>query len=131
MRIAKDDIPVKMSVPGATARQAPGFGAATGYDDLAAEYFTLASGTDIAPLLAGLEGDLCHAPHWGHLISGEVVVTYGDGSEETYRGGDLYYWPPHHTVRVTADTELVMFSPLTEHAAVIDHMIDKIEGSTP
>jgi hypothetical protein len=61
MHLAKDDIPVKIDVPGAVARQLPDFGNASG--TLGAEYFTLSAGTDLAPLLEGLEGDVCHGPH--------------------------------------------------------------------
>lgn len=68
MRIAKEDVPVKIDVPGATARQIQNFGDANGYGKMAGEYFTLASGTDLAPLLKGLEGDLCQSPHWGYII---------------------------------------------------------------
>jgi hypothetical protein len=79
MRIAKDDIPVKFNVPGAKTRQVGGFGEIRGVGEIAGEYFTLSAGVDIAPLLKGLEGDLCQSPHWGYLISGEVTVTFRDG----------------------------------------------------
>jgi hypothetical protein len=127
MRIAKDDIPVKLDVPGATARQLPDFGAADAI--LSAEYFSLGAGTDIAPLLEGLKGDLCQAPHWGYVIEGEIVVTYADGSDEACHGGDLYYWPAGHTVRAVEDTELAMFSPQVEHGHVIEHLAAKIAGT--
>ena len=124
MRIAKDDIPVKLDAPGAKARQSADFGVADGV--LSAEYFSLGGGTDISPLLEGLEGDLCQAPHWGYLIEGEVVVTYGNGSTETCHGGDLYYWPPGHTVRVVEDAELAMFSPQRDHGNVLEHIAAKV-----
>ena len=63
MRIPKSQIPVKINVPGAVARQQINFGDATGYSKMGAEYFSLGAGTDIAPLLAGLRNDACHAPH--------------------------------------------------------------------
>jgi len=47
------------------ARQELNFGDATGYGRIAGEYFSLKEGTDIAPLLKGLEADLCQSPHWG------------------------------------------------------------------
>ncbi len=100
MRIQKNDIPTKIDVPGAHARQLDDFGDATGYGNIGAEYFSLGAGTDIAPLLQGLADDACHAPHWGFVASGEVVVTYTDGREETCSGDDLFYWPPGHSVRV-------------------------------
>ena len=88
-----------------------------------------AAGTDIAPLLKGLEGDDCHAPHWGYVISGEVVVTYTDGTDETCAGGDLFYWPPGHSVRVDRDAEVILFSPQKEHTEVLDHMMAAMSSS--
>ncbi len=78
MHIPKTAIPEKIKVPGAIARQALDFGDATGYGKIAGEYFSLAAGTDITPLLKGLEDDLCQSPHWGYLLEGEVTVTYKD-----------------------------------------------------
>lgn len=128
MRMAKNDIPEKINIPGAVARQATEFGDATGYGKMAGEYFSLAAGTDIAPLLKGLEDDLCQAPHWGYLIEGDVTVTYKDGSQESVRGGDLFYWPPGHTVAVTQDAEIILFSPQQEHCAVVEHLRNRLAG---
>jgi hypothetical protein len=128
MRIAKRDIPVRIDVRGAVARQEKNFGDATGYGMMGGEYFSLGTGTDIAPLLQGLEGDLCHAPHWGYVLEGELTVTYADGTHESPRGGDLFYWPPGHTVKVGADADIVLFSPQREHCEVIDHMLKKMAG---
>lgn len=129
MHVTKDDVPVKLDAPGAVARQLPGFGDASGYGEISGEYFSLAAGTDIAPLLQGLEDDACHAPHWGYLLGGTIVVTYRDGTGETCTGGDLFYWPPGHSVRVSDDAEVILFSPQVEHTAVIDHMADKLAGT--
>ena len=126
LQIDKHAIPTKMEVPGAIARQTVDFGDATGYGKIAGEYFTLAAGTDIAPLLRGLDHDTCHAPHWGYMLAGEVVVTFVGGRETTCHDGELFYWPPGHSVRVTADAELILFSPQDEHVAVIDHMLDQL-----
>ena len=41
MRIAKNDIPVKVNAPGAVARQKTDFGDASGYGAIGAEYFSL------------------------------------------------------------------------------------------
>ena len=47
MRIAKQDIPTKLAVPGATARQSDDFGDASKHGPLAAEYFSRGAGTVI------------------------------------------------------------------------------------
>lgn len=122
MRISKDDVPVKVNAPGAVARQQPDFGDASGYAAIGGEYFSMAKGTDLAPLLKGLEGDACQSPHWGYLIEGEVIVSYTDGTEETVRTGDLFYWPPGHSIRIAQDAEIILFSPQHEHGAVMDHV---------
>ena len=127
MHIDKKDIPVKIGVPGATARLKTGFGDVKGYGTLSAEYFSLGAGTDIAPLLQGLEGDLCQSPHWGYVSQGEVTVKYADGSTEGIKAGDMFYWPPGHTVKVEKDAELHMFSPQHEHIEVLDHMNAKMQ----
>jgi Cupin domain len=128
MRVAKNEIPVKFDVPGAVTRQAEGFGDASGFGALGGEYFSLGSGTDIAPLLKGLEGDACQVPHWGYVLAGELVVTYLDGNEETCSADDLFYWPPGHSVRVVDDAEVILFSPRLEHGQVLDHMLAQMHG---
>lgn len=128
MRIAKQDIPAKINVPGAIARQQGGFGSAKGYGGIGAEYFSLGAGTDIKPLLQGLEGDMCQAPHWGYMISGALSVSFADGSIEHPKGGDLFYWPPGHSVKVDEDAEVILFSPEAEHVHVMDHMLAKMGG---
>lgn len=123
LHLDKADLPVKIDVPGAVARQTVSFGDATGYGSMAGEYFSLGAGTDIAPLLRGLHDDTCHAPHWGYMISGELVVSFVDGTEATCRGGEIFYWAPGHSVRVLDDAEVILFSPEHEHVAVLDHML--------
>jgi hypothetical protein len=126
MRIAKSELPVKIQAPGAVARQQVDFGDAEGYGVIGGECFTMDAGADIAPLLQGLEDDVCHAPHWGYVLKGKLTVSYKDGSNEDVSGGDLFYWPPGHSVRVEEDAEFVMFSPQQEHTHVMDHINRKI-----
>ena len=128
MHVSKTQIPKKIDVPGAVARQVADFGDATGYGKMAGEYFSLAAGTDIAPLLKGLKDDGCQAPHWGFVAKGEVIVTYTGGKTETCREDDLFYWPPGHSVRVIRDADLVLFSPQREHSQAIDHMLKAMKG---
>jgi hypothetical protein len=128
MRIAKEEVPVRINAPGAVARVKTDFGDASGYGKFGGEYFSLSAGADIAPLLKGLDGDLCQAPHWGYLIQGQITVTYADGMEESVQGGDLFYWPPAHTVRAGEDAEVILFSPQEEHGKVIEHLRSRMSG---
>lgn len=125
MRIRKDDVDVKMQIPGAVLRQRTDFGDATGLGKISGEYFSLAAGVDTTPLFQGLEGNLCQCPHWGFVIKGTLTTTDAAGRQETVKSNDLFYWPNGHNVKVTEDAEIVMFSPQREHTAVIDHMREK------
>jgi hypothetical protein len=124
VRLSKNDIPVKVDTPAAVARVQTDFGEALGV--LGAEYFSLAAGTDLAPLMQGLEGDLCQSPHWGYLISGHVVASFADGSEEETLGGDVFYWPPGHSIRAAEAAEIILFSPQHLHGPVVDHVAAQV-----
>lgn len=123
MRISREDVDIRMQVPGAVIRQRKDFGDVTGYGKISGEYFSLAAGVDTTPLFMGLEGDLCQCPHWGYVLSGRITTTDAKGETETVRAKDLFYWPPGHNVKVDDDAEIIMFSPQHEHSHVIDHMI--------
>ena len=128
MRVAKDEVDVRMEIPGAVIRQRREFGDASGLGKISGEYFTLSAGVDTTPLFKGLDGDLCQCPHWGFVLRGTLTTTDGEGAQETVNANDLFYWPPGHNVRVDADAEIVMFSPQLEHSRVIAHMIEKVRG---
>ena len=128
MRIAKDDVTIKMQIPGAVLRQQMDFGDATGLGKISGEYFSLSAGVDTTPLFMGLEGDMCQSPHWGFVLCGQLTTTNAEGIRETVNANDLFYWPPGHNVKVDADAEIVMFSPQHEHSQVINHMIEKVKG---
>lgn len=125
MKIAKENIDVKLKIPGAVIRQKTEFGDATGLGKISGEYFSLSAGVDTTPLFVGLEGNLCQSPHWGYLLSGQVSTTDAEGQQETVNANDMFYWPAGHNVKVNADAEIIMFSPQHEHTKVINHMIEK------
>ena len=128
MKIAKDDIEVKMEIPGAILRQKTDFGDATGLGKISGEYFSLSAGVDTTELFMGLEGDMCQTPHWGYVLSGRITTTDADGNQETVDEKELFYWPAGHNVKVHADAEFIMFSPQHEHTMVINHMKEKVKG---
>jgi hypothetical protein len=128
MRVAKDDVDVKIEIPGAVLRQRLDFGDATGLGKISGEYFSLAAGVDTTPLFQGLEGNLCQCPHWGFVLKGALTTVDAKGRQETVRANDLFYWPSGHNVKVSEDAELIMFSPQREHTEVIDHIGEKVKG---
>lgn len=128
MRVQKEEVDVRLQVPGAVIRQRMDFGDATGLGKISGEYLTLAAGVDTTPLFQGLEGNQCQCPHWGYVLQGRITTTDSAGVRETVNADDLFYWPPGHNVKVDADAEIVMFSPQHEHSHVIDHMIEMTKG---
>ncbi len=62
------------------------------------------------------------------MASGEVVVTYTDGEEESCVDDDLLYRRPGHSVRVLRDAEVIRFSPQVEHGKVMDPMLTQMAG---
>jgi hypothetical protein len=129
MHTAKEEIEVRMQIPGATVRQGPEWGSVKGFDKISGEYFSLAKGVDTTPLFMGLDGNLCQCPHWGFVIKGRITTTDAKGGKETVKQNDLFYWPAGHNVKVEEDAELIMFSPRNEHAKVIEHMRKKTSGA--
>jgi len=127
MRIATNDMSVMVKADGAEGRRQTDFGDATA-STMDGTYFKMAAGTDITPLLQGLENDLCQTPHWGYLVTGEITVTYTDGAEEEVSAGDMFYWPAGHTLRVSEDAEIVLFSPQHQHAVVVDHIQSRLSA---
>ncbi|MDP3853295.1 hypothetical protein [Phenylobacterium sp.] len=83
-------------------------------------------GADATPLLEGLPQNLCQCPHWGMVLQGAINVRYADGRTETVSEGEVYYWPPGHTVWVDEDYRAIEFSPKDEMREVIDHLRTKM-----
>ena len=127
MKIAKNNIEVKMEIPGAVVRQRTDFGDATGYGKISGEYFTLSKGVDTTPLFMGLEGNLCQCPHWGYVLSGQLTTTDANGLEESVSAEELFYWPAGHNIKVNENAEIIMFSPQQQHTTVINHMIEVLK----
>lgn len=61
-------------------------------------------------------------------MEGEITVTYKDGQQEAISRGDLFYWPPGHTVKVGKDAEVILFSPQAEHCKVVNHLKAQLGG---
>jgi hypothetical protein len=102
-RTRKDEAPLLVDEPVIQGRYAE-------LDHFTVSFESFPIGSDPSPLFRGLPDDRCQCPHWGVVISGELVVNYPD-HEETYRAGDAYYLPPGHLPRPGDGLEVVEFSP--------------------
>jgi hypothetical protein len=74
---------------------------------------------DATPLMRGLPDDRCQSPHWGYVIGGKVTFRYADHDED-YETGDAYYAPPGHVPVITAETEVIEFSPTEEYGRTME-----------
>ena len=65
--------------------------------------------------------------HIGGILSRDkLTVSYKNGEAEDVNSGDLFYWPPGHTVNVGKHAEIILFSPQHEHTQVLDHINNKL-----
>lgn len=121
MKMNRDDLPDAL-VEGEIRFQGADFG------ELNISHIHLPKGADATPLLEGMPQNLCQCPHWGMVLKGAINVRYGDGRTETVSAGEVYYWPPGHTVWVDEDYAAIEFSPKDEMAEVIGHLRSKLQG---
>jgi len=124
MKINIEAIPVSMQAPCMIMRAMPGYGGMT------VSFNELPKGTDITPLLQGLEHNSCHCPHWGHIVKGSLLVKYDNGQEDLLQAGDVFYLPPGHTGIVQEDVKLLDFSPTREFNGVMEHIGKKMASMT-
>ena len=127
MRILREDVPVRIDVPGAKVRQQTNFGDVAGYGTMGAEFLSFGAGTDITELLHGLEGDLCQCPHWGYVLKGQLRIVGGD-QEEIIRAGDAYYLSPGHSPIYGPGTETVEFSPNDQFQKTMEVAVRNLEA---
>jgi hypothetical protein len=98
-----------------TADKVEDFGAAldrsSTVEGYTVNFVSIRKAMDLAPMLASLPGGNCSCPHWGYMIAGRMVVSYGD-RDEVISAGDAF-----HTPRAEAGAEFLQFSPADELAA--------------
>jgi hypothetical protein len=102
-RTSKSEAPIALDIPSFEGRYVDLGEFTVGYEHCKED-------TDPAPFFVGLPDDRCQSPHWGVVNRGQIVFRFAD-HDETYRAGDAYYAPPGHLPFISADTELIEFSP--------------------
>ena len=102
----RDELPLQEIAPGYSSRFMDWGGMTVGFE-------LAPAGMDASTMLKGLPDGRCQAPHWGVLLSGKLVVDYGD-RQETITGGQAYYVEPGHRISFLEDSEAVEFTPTAE-----------------
>ncbi len=80
---------------------------------------TFREDADATPIFRGLPDDRCQSPHWGYVVSGQVLFKFAD-RDEVYGAGTAYYAPPGHIPVIAAGTEVVEFSPTGEYEKTME-----------
>ena len=119
MKQTRTELPTRLEAGGVCIQ-------AQDWGDINVARIRFPKGADATPLLVGLPQDLCQCPHWGTVLKGSIHVRYADGREETVHAGEVYYWPPGHTVWVDEDYEAVEFSPSGPMGELIAHLKSKL-----
>lgn len=121
MKMHRDTLPDRINKDGVRIQSAD-------WADLNVSHIHFPAGADATPLLEGMPGDLCPVPHWGMVLQGSIKVDYADGTSEKVTQGEVYYWPPGHTVSVDEDYKAIEFSPAKEMGELLEHVKAKLEG---
>ena len=64
------------------------------YGEMVCSLVDFKKGTDLTPIISQLPSGWCQVPHWGYMIKGHVDVKYSDGSEDSVKTGDIFYFKP-------------------------------------
>ena len=122
MRASVEEIPLEMKVDDIETH-------GVDWGGQCVRHIVLPAGVDFTPLFKGLPGDMCQSPHWGIVLSGSITVRYADGTEETTRAGELYYWPAGHTGWTDEGVTFVEFSPAEAIAPVLAHLAEQVAAA--
>jgi len=119
MNKSKDNLPTNIDKGGVNIK-------GIDWGPLNVAHIQFPKGANAEPLLKGMPDNLCQVPHWGYVLKGSINVRYKDGSEEKVSKGEVYYWPPGHTVWVDEDYESIEFSPKEGMGELINHLKKKL-----
>ena len=113
------EVPLEMKVDGIETRGVT-------WGEVTARHIDLPAGVDFTPLFKGLPDDLCQCAHWGYVTTGSITIRYADGTEETTRAGELYYWPGGHTGWTDEGVSFIEFSPAESIGPVLEHLASQM-----
>lgn len=88
------------------------------FGEMQVSLFTLPAGFDLSPFFAPMPDGRCPVRHWGRVLEGELHLRYSDGTEETTRAGEFFYWPAGHVAWTETGVVWIDVSPVDE----VDHV---------
>jgi hypothetical protein len=121
MRSDIEGIPVEMKLDGIETRGLT-------WGDVLVRHIDLPPGVDFTPLFKGLPDDRCQCPHWGYVFRGAITVSDADGSQETTRAGEVFYWPAGHTGWTDEGVTFLEFSPAEQLRPVLEHLAAQLSA---
>lgn len=98
------------------------------WGDMAVRYVRLPAGADMGPVLTGLPDDRCPSHHWGIVLEGSIHMEHADGTSETARAGQAYFWPAGHTAWTDEPVAFLEVGPVAEMRQFSDHAKAKLNG---
>ena len=107
MKAQPTEMPVEFEGGGVEIRGAE-------WGDMHVAQYTLAPGTDLTPFFTVLRDGLCSGNHWGTVLAGELQVRYSDGTLETTRAGEHFFWPAGHTAWTDGGVAFLAVTPMHE-----------------
>jgi hypothetical protein len=121
MKMHRDELPDRINNGGVRFQSAD-------WGEMNVSHIHFPAGADAKPLLADLPDGLCAVPHWGMVLQGSIKVEFADGNTETVKEGEVYYWPPGHTVSVDEDYRSIEFSPREQMGKLVEHLKSKLDA---
>jgi hypothetical protein len=102
------------------------------YEDLegyTVGFETYTAEADLADLFKGLPDDACQCNHLGVVLSGKLVFTYTDGTQDVIGAGEAYVTKRGHTPKIYPGTEVIEFSQADEFAATMEVVGKNMEAT--
>jgi hypothetical protein len=89
---------------------------------MAIRHASVPADADFGPVLKGLPHDRCPSDHWGIVLEGSIHIQHADGTKETAKAGEVYFWPAGHTAWTTEATVFIEVGPQAEMRQFSDHV---------
>jgi hypothetical protein len=83
---------------------------------------------DLSALFKGLPDDACQCNHMGVVLSGKVVFTYTDGTQDVITAGEAYVTKRGHTPTIFPGTEVIEFSQTDEFKETMEVVSKNMEA---